>query len=49
MLRFHMTRENSMVVTPVLVFSSSEVETFSSSLDTVGVVHLDLASSEPDV
>jgi hypothetical protein len=31
-----------MVVTSVLVFSSSVVETFSSSSDAVGVVHLDL-------
>jgi hypothetical protein len=43
MLRCHVRRENSMVVTPVLVFSSSVVETFSSSSDAVGVVHLDLA------
>jgi hypothetical protein len=32
-----------MVVTTVLVFSSSVVETFSSSSDAVGVVILDLA------
>jgi hypothetical protein len=31
-----------MVVTAVLVFSSSVVETFSSSTDEIGVVRLDL-------
>jgi hypothetical protein len=42
-------REYSVVVTPVLVFSSSVVEIFSSSSDAVGVVLLDLASEAPDM
>ncbi len=42
-------RRKTRVVMVVLVFSSSEVETFSSSSDAVGVVRLDLAAAAPDM